>query len=112
MILSVLVLKSSNCFNLQADKLKADEREGSVVEITKFSVSHKSQNINPNPKIQSSTVRKLLQRISDSFTRPLFVSEVMKPLRIEELMDQEVGKLSGGELQRVSLCLCLGKVTV
>ncbi|KAK9168640.1 hypothetical protein Syun_000780 [Stephania yunnanensis] len=36
--------------------------------------------------------------------------DVMKPLQIEQLMDQEVVNLSGGELQRVALCLCLGKV--
>lgn len=43
---------------------------------------------------------------------PQFVSDVMKPLLIEQLMDQEVVNLSGGELQRVALCLCLGKVTM
>jgi translation initiation factor RLI1 len=36
--------------------------------------------------------------------------DVMKPLQIEQLMDQEVVNLSGGELQRVVMCLCLGKV--
>ncbi|XP_075673354.1 ABC transporter E family member 2-like [Castanea sativa] len=45
-----------------------------------------------------------------SLLRPnRFVSDVMKPLLIEQLMDQEVVNLSGGELQRVALCLCLGK---
>jgi len=33
----------------------------------------------------------------------------MKPMKIEEIMDQEVQNLSGGELQRVALVLCLGK---
>lgn len=33
----------------------------------------------------------------------------MKPLKIDEIMDQEVQNLSGGELQRVALALCLGK---
>jgi ATP-binding cassette subfamily E protein 1 len=32
----------------------------------------------------------------------------MKPLRVEELFDNEVGTLSGGELQRVALVLALG----
>jgi ATP-binding cassette subfamily E protein 1 len=41
---------------------------------------------------------------------PQFNTDVMKPLQIEALMDQEVINLSGGELQRVALCLCLGKV--
>ncbi|KAI4372168.1 hypothetical protein MLD38_010437 [Melastoma candidum] len=51
----------------------------------------------------------LHQRIRDSYMHPQFVSDVMKPLQIEQLMDQEVVNLSGGELQRVALCLCLGK---
>ena len=33
----------------------------------------------------------------------------MRPLKIEVLMDQEVQNLSGGELQRVAMTLCLGK---
>ena len=38
-----------------------------------------------------------------------FVTDVMKPLRIDDIIDQEVQNLSGGELQRVALALCLGK---
>lgn len=30
-------------------------------------------------------------------------------MKIEEIIDQEVQNLSGGELQRVALVLCLGK---
>ena len=33
----------------------------------------------------------------------------MRPLKIDALMDQEVQNLSGGELQRVAMTLCLGK---
>lgn len=33
----------------------------------------------------------------------------MKPLKIDDIIDQEVQNLSGGELQRVALVLCLGK---
>lgn len=40
---------------------------------------------------------------------PQFITDVMKPMKIEEIMDQEVQNLSGGELQRVALVLCLGK---
>ena len=38
-----------------------------------------------------------------------FVTDVMKPLKIDDIIDQEVQNLSGGELQRVALALCLGK---
>src|ERR1700743_3247240 len=33
----------------------------------------------------------------------------MKPMRMDELMDEEVSHLSGGALQRVALVLCLGQ---
>jgi hypothetical protein len=40
---------------------------------------------------------------------PQFQTDVVRPLQVERLMDQEVQHLSGGELQRVALILCLGK---
>lgn len=72
-----------------------------------FNVSYKPQKISPK---FTSTVRSLLHaKIRDAYLHPQFGSDVMKPLRIEELMDQEVQNLSGGELQRVAIALCLGK---
>ncbi|KAG9459473.1 hypothetical protein H6P81_003981 [Aristolochia fimbriata] len=90
-----------------AGLLKPDVVESSDAEIPEFNVSYKPQKISPK---FPSTVRHLLhQKIRDSYMHPQFVSDVMKPLQIEQLMDQEVVNLSGGELQRVALCLCLGK---
>jgi ATP-binding cassette subfamily E protein 1 len=87
--------------------LKPDTVENSEMEIPEFNVSYKPQKI--SPKFQN-TVRILLhQKIRDSYTHPQFTSDVMKPLQIEQLLDQEVVNLSGGELQRVAICLCLGK---
>lgn len=40
---------------------------------------------------------------------PQFVTDVTKPLQIDNIIDQEVQHLSGGELQRVALVLCLGQ---
>ena len=49
-------------------------------------------------------VRELLhKRIRDSYLHPGFQADVMKPLTIEHLMDNEVQTLSGGEL------CCVGK---
>ncbi|XP_035834339.1 LOW QUALITY PROTEIN: ATP-binding protein Uup, partial [Helianthus annuus] len=88
--------------------LKPDTIEGSETEIPEFNVSYKPQKI--SPKFPNSVRRLLHQKIRDSYMHPQFVSDVMKPLQIEQLMDQEVVNiLSGGELQRVALCLCLGK---
>ncbi|KAL8144552.1 hypothetical protein V2J09_017584 [Rumex salicifolius] len=91
---------------LLAGLLKPDT-EGSDVEVPEFNVSYKPQKI--SPKFPSSVRHLLHQKIRDSYMHPQFVSDVMKPLQIEQLMDQEVVNLSGGELQRVALCLCLGK---
>ncbi|CAM6017028.1 unnamed protein product [Sphagnum balticum] len=90
-----------------AGLVKPDETGDSDVEVPEFNVSYKPQKISPK---FASTVRHLLhQKIRDSYMHPQFNSDVMKPLQIEALMDQEVINLSGGELQRVALCLCLGK---
>lgn len=88
--------------------MKPDVVEGSDAEIPEFNVSYKPQKI--SPKFEHSVRHLLHQKIRDSYMHPQFVSDVMKPLQIEQLMDQEVKNLSGGELQRVALCLCLGKV--
>ena len=40
---------------------------------------------------------------------PQFNTDVIKPMAIEPIMDAEVQTLSGGELQRVAIVLCLGK---
>lgn len=59
------------------------------------------------------TVRQLLhEKIRDAYIHPQFITDVIKPLHIESIFDQEVQNLSGGELQRVALTLCLGKVCV
>ncbi|GLC69898.1 ABC transporter E member 2 [Pleodorina starrii] len=73
----------------------------------KFNVSYKPQKI--SPKFEG-TVRQLLhKRIRESYIHPQFNADVMKPLNIEALMDQEVQNLSGGELQRVAITLALGQ---
>ncbi|KAI8541761.1 hypothetical protein RHMOL_Rhmol08G0087500 [Rhododendron molle] len=92
---------------MPAGLLKPDVIEDSDVEIPEFNVSYKPQKI--CPKFQHSVRHLLHQKIRDSYMHPQFVSDVMKPLQIEQLMDQEVVNLSGGELQRVALTLCLGK---
>jgi len=79
---------------------------GEAVELPQFRVSYKPQKI--SPKFEG-TVRQLLhKRIREAYLHPQFVSDVMKPMNIDPLMDQEVQVLSGGELQRVAIALALG----
>lgn len=75
--------------------------------IPQLHISYKPQKISPKSQ---GIVRQLLhEKIRDAYVHPQFVTDVMKPLKIDDIMDQEVQNLSGGELQRVALALCLGK---
>ncbi|GAV29375.1 hypothetical protein PMKS-002875 [Pichia membranifaciens] len=72
-----------------------------------LNVSMKPQKIAPK---FTGTVRQLfLKKIRSSFLHPQFNTDVVKPLKIEDIIDQEVQHLSGGELQRVAIVLALGK---
>jgi len=87
---------------LLAGLLQPDE--GEMPE--KLAVSYKPQKI--SPKFQGTVRSLLLKKIQESWMHPQFQSDVAKPMRVEELLDQEVKHLSGGELQRVALVLSLG----
>uniref|UniRef100_A0A7S1T6P9 ATP-binding cassette transporter n=1 Tax=Tetraselmis chuii TaxID=63592 RepID=A0A7S1T6P9_9CHLO len=89
-----------------AGMLKPDNADDVEFDLPEFNVSYKPQKI--SPKFQG-TVRTLLhKKVRDSYLHPQFISDVIKPLNIEALFDQEVQNLSGGELQRVAITLCLG----
>jgi ATP-binding cassette subfamily E protein 1 len=73
-------------------------------------VSLKPQTISPK---FAGTVRMLLiKMIKTAFMHPQFQTDVLKPMNLENIMDQEVKTLSGGELQRVAIVLALGKPNV
>jgi ATP-binding cassette subfamily E protein 1 len=99
---------------LKSDEMEAAEAAKDEVQIEACSlrydsstVSYKPQKI--APKFQG-TVRELLhKRIREAIVHPQFATDVTKPLNIENIIDQAVPHLSGGELQRVAIVLCLGK---
>ncbi|XP_057340028.1 protein Pixie [Microplitis mediator] len=87
-----------------AGNLPPDEGSGNI---PMLHISYKPQKISPKSQ---GIVRQLLhEKIRDAYIHPQFITDVMKPLKIDDIMDQEVQNLSGGELQRVALALCLGK---
>ncbi|KAJ1917052.1 Fe-S cluster-binding ribosome biosynthesis protein [Tieghemiomyces parasiticus] len=88
---------------LLAGLIKADGDE----QVPELSVSYKPQKIAPQFK---GTVRMLLlKKIKGMFMHPQFQTDVIKPLRLEDLLDLDVQNLSGGELQRVAIVLALGR---
>ena len=88
----------------KCDKVKAKMQE---IGVPKLHISYKPQKI--SPKFEG-TVRQLLHaKIRDAYIHPQFTTDVSKPLNIENIIDNEVQNLSGGELQRTAIVLALGK---
>ena len=75
-----------------------------------LAVSLKPQTI--SPKFPGSVRMLLIKQIKQAFMHPQFQSDVLKPMNLENIMDQEVKTLSGGELQRVAIVIALGKPNV
>ncbi|GAA5835082.1 hypothetical protein JCM11251_000158 [Rhodosporidiobolus azoricus] len=88
---------------LLAGKIKPDTEDDEQ----HFSVSLKPQTI--APKFPGTVRELLLKQIRAAFMHPQFNTDVLKPMNLENIMDQYVTTLSGGELQRVAIVLALGK---
>lgn len=76
-------------------------------DIPKITVSIKPQKIVPK---YADTVRSLfLAKARNALVDALFANDVMNPLKIPLLFERKLKELSGGELQRVAIALCLAK---
>ncbi|KAI8895075.1 P-loop containing nucleoside triphosphate hydrolase protein [Globomyces pollinis-pini] len=77
------------------------------VDAPTLNVSHKPQMI--APKFEGTVRMLLLKKIKGAFLHPQFQTDVVKPMQLDNIIDQPVKTLSGGELQRVAIVLALGK---
>ncbi|CAJ0914013.1 17663_t:CDS:2, partial [Entrophospora sp. SA101] len=75
--------------------------------VPELNVSYKPQKI--SPKYQGTVRALFLQKIKPAFMHAQFQTDVVKPMQIDPIIDQEVIHLSGGELQRVAIVLALGQ---
>eukprot|EP01102_Stenamoeba_stenopodia_P012144 TRINITY_DN3797_c0_g2_i1.p1 TRINITY_DN3797_c0_g2~~TRINITY_DN3797_c0_g2_i1.p1 ORF type:complete len:622 (+),score=163.96 TRINITY_DN3797_c0_g2_i1:121-1986(+) len=92
---------------LLAGVLKPDvDENGELPEIPNFAVSYKPQKINPTSNMR--VLDLIHKRIKEAYVHPQFTSDVIKPLKIESFLERQVQELSGGELQRLALAICLG----
>ncbi|KAI5369923.1 Putative AAA+ ATPase domain, RNase L inhibitor RLI-like, possible metal-binding protein [Septoria linicola] len=74
--------------------------------IPAMNISMKPQKI--TPKFQGTVRQLFFKKIKAAFLSPQFQTDVYKPLKMDDFIDQEVQNLSGGELQRVAIVLALG----
>ena len=68
-------------------------------------IASKPQYIDYIPKVFSGSVRDLLQK-TDERNR---LVEILPVLKLNALLDHDIGTLSGGELQRVAIAACLAR---
>ncbi|KAF1356830.1 ABC transporter family protein [Delphinella strobiligena] len=86
--------------------LAGAEKPDGTKRVPAMNISMKPQKITPK---FTGTVRQLFfKKIKASFLNPQFQTDVYKPLKMDDFIDQEVQNLSGGELQRVAIVLALG----
>lgn len=89
-----------------ADKME----DGVCPSLASLGVSYKTQGMNPKYRRFKGSVRSLLeQEINSALCDRLFRLLVIKALNLEAIYDLPVASLSGGEMQKVSICICLGK---
>ncbi|KAI9775976.1 MAG: Fe-S cluster-binding ribosome biosynthesis protein [Geoglossum umbratile] len=86
--------------------LAGAEKPDGQKSVPPMSVSMKPQKI--TPKFQGTVRQLFFKKIKAAFLSPQFQTDVYKPLKLDDFIDQEVQHLSGGELQRVAIVLALG----
>ena len=78
--------------------------EGSVD--TTVRVSYKPQYLSAKG---NATVQSTLKAVSSDFGSGLYQTEVLRPLSLESLLTKRIAHLSGGELQRLAIAVCLSR---
>jgi ATP-binding cassette subfamily E protein 1 len=66
-------------------------------------ISYKPQNVDLIPKNVKGKVMALLKKVDEKND----LERVAKQLEIENILDNDIGKISGGELQRVAIAACV-----
>jgi len=86
--------------------LAGAEKPDDGKKVPQMNISMKPQKI--TPKFQGTVRQLFFKKIKAAFLSPQFQTDVYKPLKLDDFIDQEVQNLSGGELQRVAIVLALG----
>jgi len=84
--------------------LKPDDESA---DIPRLNISYKPQTI--APKFEGTVQDLFYLKLKDSWNSAMFKTEVLIPLKIDNVLENEVQTLSGGELQRVAIVLALAK---
>lgn len=78
----------------------------------RVSIKHQTTDINLFKNLDDTypTTLELLQNsIGSKLNEPLFQTDIIKQLEINKIMTRKINHLSGGELQKLMIAMCLGK---
>jgi ATP-binding cassette subfamily E protein 1 len=78
----------------------------------RVSIKHQTTDINLFKNLDDTypTTLELLQNlIGNKLNEPLFQTDIIKQLEINKIMTRKINHLSGGELQKLMIAICLGK---
>jgi len=111
-ILSGEIKPNFGNFGESADAASSDMFRGTELQAymesladKKLKTSIKPQRVDQIPIIFKGNITKLLKTADER----KIANEMIKDFGLEEIMDREVSKLSGGELQRVAIVACLAR---
>jgi len=83
------------------------------IEKTDENISLPIQNVSYKPQYPIATDSTVYEAIKEAakeeYNSPLVQSEIIDKLNLEKLMDKRINELSGGELQKVSIAICLSR---
>jgi|ETN01SMinimDraft_4_1059930.scaffolds.fasta_scaffold08073_3 ATP-binding cassette subfamily E protein 1 len=81
------------------------ELQGYFANINKKKMAYKPQYVDKIPKMFKGKVKELLKKVDETKN----LDNIAKEIGIENILDSEVSKISGGELQKVAIAACLLK---
>jgi len=87
---------------LLAGEIKPDQLEVDL----KLKISYKPQYLKSESE---ETVEQLLKKETKEYNTKSYKAMIISPLEIDHILQKQVKTLSGGELQRVSIALCLSR---
>ncbi|MFH0897604.1 MAG: ribosome biogenesis/translation initiation ATPase RLI, partial [Candidatus Bathyarchaeota archaeon] len=84
-----------------------DKPDGSEISLKGIDVSYKPQYISVD---YEGTAETLLRSVAKGeFDTSRYKTEIVQPLNLERFLNREVEELSGGELQRLAIAMCLSR---
>ncbi|HKZ45483.1 MAG TPA: ribosome biogenesis/translation initiation ATPase RLI, partial [archaeon] len=71
----------------------------------KVVTSYKPQRVDQIPKIYKGKVSKLLEKVDER----KILNDLIKSFGVEQILENKINEISGGELQRISIAACLSR---